>query len=296
MLNFGGISSDFSNYEKAKVVILPLPYEKTTSYIQGTKKGPQAIISASYYLELYDEELKKEPYEVGLHTLNEFIPQEESLEGSLEQIHQRFLPLIKTSKLIVTLGGEHSLSLPIVRAFKTRYPNLSVLYLDAHADLRDEYEGEKYSHACVGRRISEISPLVEVGIRSLSKEEADYIEKRKLKVFYNYQIEDKKDPPAARLPARQGRQGWIKEVISDLSQDVYITVDLDIFDTGIMPSVGTPEPGGLSWCEVLELLFQTAQNKNIVGFDIVELVPQKGNVAPDFLAAKLVYKLIGYIT
>jgi agmatinase len=292
MLNFGDLPPDFSDYEKAKALILPLPYEKTTSYIQGTREGPRAIISASRYLELYDEELKKEPYKVGLHTLSEFIPQEESAEKSLEQIYGEFLPLVKTSKLIVALGGEHSLTLPAVRAFKTRHPNLSVLYLDAHADLRDEYEGEKYSHACVGRRISEISPghlPVQVGVRSLSREEADYIEKRKLEIFYSYRIKEGKGPAP-------GGQDWIKRAISNLSPDVYISVDLDVFDSGIMPSVGTPEPGGLSWEEVLELLSRVAQSKNIVGFDVVELAPRQGNVAPDFLAAKLVYKLIGYIT
>ncbi len=306
MLNFGDLLPDFSDYEKSAVVIFPLPYERTTSYIQGTGRAPRAIVSASHYLELYDEELKNEPYRSGLHTLQEFLPQGENPEECIKQIYEKSLPLVRSSKIIAALGGEHSLTFPIVKAFQSRYGELSVLYLDAHADLRNEYEGEKYSHACVGRRICEISPpcsLVQVGIRSLDKEEAEYLEKEKLKVFYAYETGNKGVLPApGQFPPRQqerreeGPENWIEEVISNLSRDVYISLDLDVFDSGMMPAVGTPEPGGLSWYEIQKLLFQTARKRNVVGFDVVELVPQEGNAAPDFLAAKLVYKLIGYIT
>jgi len=276
--NFGDLEEEFSDYKTSPVVIFPLSYEGTVTYEKGTGQGPRAIIKASAQLELYDEELDQETYRIGIHTLKEIDGKLFSPEEMTGAVYREAARLVKDEKFLVALGGEHSLSLGLVQALRHRYEDLSVLQLDAHADLRDEYQGTKYNHACIGRRLLELAPLTQVGVRSLDREQADYIKSRKrLKVFY-----------ASRII---GRRDWMEEVISSLSPNVYLTFDLDVLDPGIMPAVGTPEPGGLSWYETLNFLRQLTEKKRIVSFHLVELSPQSGNIAPDFLAAKLVYKL-----
>lgn len=278
-INFADLAQD---YENSQVVILPIAYEGTVTYGKGTSHGPQAILKASQQLELYDEELRQDTYKIGIHTLGTVEGGELSAKGMVEEVYLKASPLVRDEKFIVMLGGEHSLSLGMVKALRDKFTDLSVLQLDAHADLRDEYEGTRYNHACVGRRISELTSLTQVGVRSLSREEGEYIKTDKgPKVFYAGQT--------------IGRGNWMEEVISGLSPNVYLTIDLDVLDPGIMPSVGTPEPGGLGWYETLQFLRQLTRERKIVGFDLVELTPQDGNIPPDFLAAKLTYKLLGYI-
>ncbi len=267
--------------DEAKVVILPVPYDSTTEYKSGTREGPRAIIDASQYLELYDTELDREISEVGIHTLPEVQPLMSGPEPMLERVYQIASDLLDKDKLLVMLGGEHSLTLSMVRAFREKYPELSVLHLDAHADLRDQYQGTKYSHACVMRRVWELCPVVHAGVRSMSREEHRFLVQRKIKPFY-----------AEALTSPDS----VAQVVSTLSPQVYISIDLDVLDPSIMSAVGTPEPGGLSWQQMLELLRAVASGKQIVGFDLVELCPREGPSSCAFLAAKLAYKLVGYAT
>jgi agmatinase len=277
---FAAIPPPYAAWETAKVVILPVPYDSTTEYKGGAREGPQAIIAASQYLELYDIELDREVHHVGIHTLPEVEPVLSGPEWMLERVYQATKGLVERGMLVVMLGGEHSLTLGVVKAFRERVQKLSVLQLDAHADLRNEYLGTKYSHACVMRRIWELCPIVPVGIRSLSWEERQFLQEQRIKPFY----------------ADDYTQELIPEVLSALSSEVYITIDLDVFDPGVMPAVGTPEPGGLSWQQVLSLLRAVAKEKHIVGCDVVELCPREGLTSCAFLAAKLAYKVIGYAT
>jgi agmatinase len=278
-LNFLGLSAPFCEEKTAHFVVLPIPYEQTTTYGKGTAHGPKAIIEASQQVELYDEELGFEPYTMGVYTAPDIKPGPGPHE-TLEAICWATSDLLEQGLIPVALGGEHSLTVGMVRAFIEKFKDLTILQLDAHADLREQYLDSKWNHACTARRLMELAPVVPVGIRNLSKEEAEFIQKRSLNIFYAQEVRRHKP--------------W-DEVIARLSQNVYVTIDLDVFDSGIMPSVGTPEPGGLDWYEVLELIRLVAHERTIVGFDVVELCPQPGNIAPDFLAAKLVYKVIGYI-
>lgn len=279
--NFGGLEPEYAAYEGSSVVILPLPYEATTSFRAGTREGPQAIIMASRGMEMYDEELRDEPYRVGIHTLAEPELSLANLEEPHRQVEAVVGELIHDGKFPVLLGGEHSLSLGAVRAFHRRFPTLTVLQFDAHADMRGEYQETKYSHACIARRISEICPIVQVGIRSLSREEAEFVRHgQEGNILF-----------AADLAA--GKRSFV-EFLAKLGGEVYITVDADAIDPAEMPAVGTPEPGGLHWHELLDMLRAVFASRNVVGFDFVELAPIPGNVAPDFLAARLVYKMIGF--
>jgi agmatinase len=279
--SFAGISLAAITFEQAKVVVLPVPYDSTTEYKGGTREGPQAIIDASQYLELYDTELDLEISEAGIYTLPAVQPIMSGPEPMVERVYRIASDLLEKGKFLAMLGGEHSLTLGAVKAHREKYPELSVLNLDAHADLRDQYQGTKYSHACVMRRVWEVCPVVHVGIRSLSREEHEFLSQRKIE---HYQAEASTGPDFAA------------RVLSNLSPQVYVSIDLDVLDPSIMSAVGTPEPGGLSWQQVLELLRVVADRKQIVGFDIVELCPQEGPNACAFLAAKLAYKLVGYAT
>jgi len=274
---FLGLSEEKADFNRARVALLPIPFERTTTYLKGTKRGPKAIIEASSNVELYDEELRVEPYKIGITTLAPLRPSKNNL---VEDVCQASLRFLKKGKFLVSLGGEHSISIGLVRAHKELFPNLSVLQLDAHADLRESYLGSRYSHACTMARIKEICPYVGVGIRSLSIEEAERIEREGLKIIYAQEL------------IKEG--SWHKRLLSELSDEVYLTVDLDVLDPSIMPSVGTPEPGGIGWYQILSIIKGLAQKKKVVGFDVVELCPQRDNKAPDFLAARLVYKIIGY--
>ena len=281
LFNFGGIESAFSEYGESKIAVVPVPYDLTTTYISGARNGPRAIIEASTHMELYDEELEKETYVVGIHTFEPLAVTNESTEDMVRMVSEAVSIGIESQRFQVMIGGEHSICLGMVRELLKKHPHLSVLQLDAHADLRDSYHGTPYNHACVGRRISEICPLVQVGVRSISREEVDFQKTSNVVTISDYEIKSNKR--------------CFDEVLSNLTDDVYLTLDLDVLDPAIMPAVGTPEPGGLSWYETIGFLRLLSQNKRIVSFDVVELSPQPGNVAPDFLAAKLIYRIMDYV-
>ncbi len=281
-INFAQLPKRFSSWKNSKVVVFPAPFAKTVTYVKGTEKGPQAIIDASRNIEWYDIELDCEPCRIGIHTYE--FPEEKHLKNSEtinRWVHDTTKRIVETEKFPVLLGGEHSVSLGAIRYLSKRYKNLTVLSLDAHTDLRNRYEGSAYNHACVMRRVLEYARIVLVGVRSSHLEANRIIKKRKLKIFYPDDVLREKS--------------FEKRLLNALSSQVYITIDLDVFDPSIMPSVGTPEPGGLLWNNGLEILRSVTRHKNVVGFDVVELTPNPYDVAPDFTAAKLIYKLIGYI-
>lgn len=272
--NFLGVSDQ--SFNNAKVVILPVPYDGTTSYRAGTRDGPKAIIDASRFMEHYDVETKKTISDLGFFTLDELEPSSNSAEETIMRVQEAVQDILNAKKFPVVIGGEHSITLGAVRAFSNVYKNLTILQIDAHSDLRDEWEGSRYSHACVMKRCSEIAKITQVGIRSISKEEADIIKSsNNIKTFF-------------------GNAFDVNNILESLTDNVYITIDIDSLDPSIMPSTGTPEPDGLSWKQVLELIDTVGKKKNVVGIDLVELAPIPGNVAPDFLAAKLLYRAIGY--
>ncbi|MCX7862814.1 MAG: agmatinase [Bacteroidales bacterium] len=275
--NFGGLEEKFSDYNSSNVVVLPIPYDGTSTWIKGADKGPDAILEASANMELYDIEYDTEFYTVGIHTLEPLGPYnspEQMAEDSYNHVKKHI-----SNKFIITLGGEHSISYGPIKAHAEEYGPLTVLQLDAHSDLREEYEGSKYNHACIMARAKEFAALVQVGIRSQCVEEANSFDRKNM--FFAHELYYNKN--------------WIEDVVSRIkTKNVYITIDLDVFDPSIMPSTGTPEPGGLLWYETLELLEEVFKKKHVVGFDVVELCPNVINKAPNFLAAKLIYKMIGY--
>ena len=275
--NFGDLPQKYSTLEHARVVIVPVPYDRTSTWLKGADKGPAAIIEASGNMELYDIETDSEVYKEGIFT-DEPVETELSPEDLVRKVEERVLSYIDADKYVVVLGGEHSVSVGSAQAHIERYPDTTVLQLDAHSDLRDRYEGSKYNHACVMARIQELCPIVQVGIRSMDISEKQSLDKKR--VFFAEDIYNRSD--------------WMKDVVSKLSEKVYITIDLDVFDPSIMPSTGTPEPGGLLWYDVLSLLKMVFVSRDVVGFDVVELCPNDINKAPDFLAAKLIYKLLSY--
>ncbi|MCX7845118.1 MAG: agmatinase [Dictyoglomaceae bacterium] len=268
--------------EEAQIIIIPISYEVTTSYKKGTKEGPMAILNSSYNLELYEEELDTIPAEIGVYTYPEPLLPIGDLKLSLEYIKEITNKIIESKKFPIFLGGEHTITIGILSAYIEKFYNqISILHLDAHCDLRKEYEGTSYHHACALRIAGEKVPLVQVGIRSLSMEEREFINKKEnLKIFWNWMIKK--------------NNNWIEEVLSSLKDEVYITLDLDVFDPSVMPSVGTPEPGGLDWWDVLELLKRVFEYKKVLGIDIVELSPIPGLIFPDYLTSRLIYKIIGY--
>jgi agmatinase len=277
--NFAGLMSPYADLPTAKVVILPVPYDSTTEWHSGIREGPQAIINASQYLELYDIELNREVYKVGIHTLPKVQPLLNSPEEMIDRVYRIARELTKQAKFLVMFGGEHSLSLGMVQALKEKNQDLCVLQLDAHADLRDEYLGTRYGHACIMRRILELCPIVQVGIRSLSWEEQQFLTQNNMHPFFAM--------PSSNLASPE-------DITASLSDNVYVSIDLDVFDPSIVPAVGTPEPGGMQWHEVLNLLRSVTLHKRVIGFDLVELCPKEGPASCAFLAAKLAYKLIGY--
>jgi len=273
--NFLGL--DEQTYEKSKVVIFSAPYSSTTYWKAGTKDGPQALIEASRHIELFDLETQKNSSLEGIFTMPFLAPSKNSPEEVTAQIKEAISQVLSDKKFPLMLGGEHSVTLGAVQAFAEKFDNFSVLQIDAHTDLRDEFEGAKYHHACVMRRIRDLGvSTTQVGIRSVSEEEIEYIEKVGIKTIFF----------APELP--------IDKIVSTLKENVYITFDLDGLDPSIMPATGTPEPGGLGWYEVLRLIKEVAKQKKIVGADVVELDPIPGVSFPDFTAAKLAYKIINY--
>ena len=281
---FLGIPPELKHKTEPRVAILPIPYDLTTSYQPGARRGPLAILEASTHLETYDEELGRETWEeVGIETVPAVVPDTSGPAATMQRIEDVARGLVSAGKFLVALGGEHSITAPLVRAVRTAHPRLGVLQLDAHADLRASFEGSPFNHACVMHRVIDDGvPLVQVGIRSLTAEERTLIRERGICTVFA--------PEAVGAPVAS----WIGRVLAALPDEVYVTVDLDVFDPAIMAATGTPEPGGLDWYRALDVLRTVARAKRIVGFDVVELSPMPGNVAPDFLAAKLVYRLLGY--
>ncbi|MBC8231921.1 agmatinase family protein [bacterium] len=304
--NFLGLDDEWSDIERAKVVILPAPYEFTSSYVKGTKNAPQAILSASQYVELYDEELDDEPYKWtgGIATLYPMEFDENYKNATaIDAIKRKVQLLVYAGKFIVTLGGEHTIAVGTTKAHSVRYKDLSVLQLDAHADLRQQYDNNPYSHASTMARIYEFNEnIVQVGIRSLSVEEKDFIQQNEIDTFYAHKMKEGFDgfgTPSALNPAplRTQPKGyyWHEGVINRLGEFVYLTLDCDYFDPAVIPSLGTPEPGGFAWDETLMFFRKLTESKKIVGFDVSELSPIPGLVHSEFTIAKLIYKLIGYI-
>jgi len=281
---FGDISADSSGFKKAKTCIIQAPYEGTVTYGKGTSRGPRAIIEASRHLELFDDELQAETYKIGIYTSPPLeIALSATPEKAISKVKEAVAEVFKANKFPILIGGEHSLSIGAVKAAKEVFNDLSVLHLDAHCDLRDEYAGSKYNHGCVARRIQRICPVVEVGVRNLSKNGKEFLNTSPpgLKTISVYDILETAD--------------WKQKASAMLSDTVYITIDVDVLDPSVMPSTGTPEPGGIGWYELLDFLKRVTGEKKVIGFDIVELSPKEGFVAPDFLAAKLIYRLLGYI-
>jgi len=280
--NFLGLAPADSNYSRARVVVLPIPYEATVSYGRGTARGPAAIIKASQQVELYDEELSRESFEIGVATLDPV-----DVSGTApSEIYDRIAPpirkILQDKKVPFSLGGEHSITPAIFAEVHRFHPDTTVLQLDAHADLRQEYEGEPMSHACAMARVRELSPAVQVGIRNISRAEAQWVERDRLPVFFAHQMRN--DPE------------WMKRALTAIKTDkVYVTIDVDAFDSSLMPMTGTPEPGGMGWYEVTDFLRLVFGHKEVIGLDIVELAPREGMHAQDFLAAKLAYKCIGFL-
>ena len=290
ILNFGGLPREALEKAGRRFTVLPVPYDLTASYISGMRNGPRAIIEASTHMELYDEELDREPYEAGIETLPFLEPTALGPGEMIRKVRDAVSGILTAGSMPVMLGGEHSITLGAVQALVQRHPKLSVLQLDAHADMRDTYQDTPFNHACVARRISEICPIVQVGVRSLSVEEAEYLgtkaASKRVKTHHAREVIE---------GVASGRGSFEDRVSRELTGDVFITVDLDVFDPAIMPATGTPEPGGLLWYDALSVLKKVISKKRIVGFDVVELCPLPGNIAPDFLAAKLVYKIMGYV-
>lgn len=271
--------------KKARFIILPIPFEATTSCQTGTKEGPSSIIYSSNYVELYDEEINLEPYTYGIKTVLPVQPYYKSLKGMVSKIERVASLYLNKRKFLIGLGGEHTISLGLVKAYKKNHPDIKVLYFDAHTDLRDTYQGTGFSHACVMRRISELGcPVFSAGVRSISMEEKEFLDKSgNVKVLFAHQMYGKR---------------W-GDILNQMlpSGIYYISFDVDFFDPSILPDTGTPEPGGFLWYETIEFLRTFIQRKDIepVGFDMVELSPSSIFTPSSFLVAKLIYKILGII-
>ncbi|MDT7828629.1 agmatinase [Pricia sp. S334] len=275
--NYAGIPDEFAHPETAKIVLVPVPYDGTSTWGKGADKGPQAFLEASENMELYDIETDTEVYEQGIY-LTETITGNTSPEAVVNAVHKTVKEHIKRKKFVTVFGGEHSISIGTIRAFNECFDNLTVLQIDAHADLRESYEGTKYNHACAVHEASQTTNLIQVGIRSMDAIEKTFMDADKT-FFAHETVND---------------EFWMDKVIEAMTDNVLITFDLDALDPSIMPSTGTPEPGGLFWYETLEFLKRVFEEKNVVGFDIVELCPNPNDRSSDFLAAKLYYKMLSY--
>jgi agmatinase len=274
---YAGIPEEIAKLDKAKIVLIPVPYDGTSTWQKGADKGPEAFLDASANMELYDIETGTEVYHQGVH-LVDAVTENSSPEAMVEAVHQVTKKYIKRNKFVTIFGGEHSVSIGTVRAFNEMFPSLTVLQLDAHADLRKSYEGSTCNHACAMYEASQNTNLIQVGIRSMDVMEKTVMDADKTYFAHEMAVDDT----------------WVDAAIDQMTENVFITIDLDVFDPSIMPSTGTPEPGGLLWYETMEFLKQVFEEKNVVGFDIVELCPNKIDKSSDFLAAKLYYKMLSY--
>lgn len=276
-LNYGGLESEFTNYENAKIVVLPVPYDGTSTWLKGADKGPNAILDASANMELYDIETDSEVYAKGIATLDP-VTENSSPEAMSEKVEFQVDKILSDKKFPVILGGEHSVSIGVFRAIAKHYDNFSILQLDAHSDMRSEYEGSSHNHACVMARGKELATVAQVGIRSSAIEEKKNIDPTR--IFYAYEIKE------------TNATTWMYEVSQKLNDNVYVTIDLDVFDPSFMPATGTPEPDGLNYREVINFLKLINERHNIIGLDVVELCPNEINKASDFLASKLIYQIL----
>lgn len=281
-------SEALTPYAQAAAVIVPIPYEATTSYRKGCEQGPDAVLTASDQLEAYDEELRRSPcHEWGIHTTAPLADTRAeptlTAETMLAQTRDGIIPLLTDGKFVVAIGGEHAITTGVVQAFQQVYSEpFTVIQIDAHGDMRDEYEGSRHNHACVMRRVLELGlPTLPIGIRAICQEEAELIAAKDIPVFWAREMAD--------------NSHWIDEAIAAIPTDaVFITIDMDGFDPGFMPGVGTPEPGGLAWYEGLKFLRRVFESKRVLGCDVMELAPIADSVVSEFSTAKLIYKLIGY--
>ena len=279
-LAYGGAMPEARSFDDSRVVILPVPCDRTTSYGGGTRNGPHEILQASSHMELWDEEVGADVHGIGLFTLPEMELPFGELEPLMAEIQRVAGEVLARDKFLVTIGGEHSITPPLVAAAAARHRGLHVLQIDAHADLRETYMGTPHNHACAMWGSLKHAELTQVGIRSMSTEEAAAVRGLNTTVFYDHDM--RRDPD------------WITKVVASLGDPVYITIDVDGFDPAIMPATGTPEPGGLSWYEMLALLRATIASRNVIACDVVELSPIPGMHAPNFLCAKLIYKILTY--
>jgi agmatinase len=276
-MNFGGHEVVY-DYSASGIIIVPVPYDETSTWQKGADKGPGAIMEASVNLEFYDIETDSEVHLVGIHTIDP-ITEKESPDKLVRAVDKKVKSLIRENKFTVIVGGNHTVSIGAVMAISSHFNNLSVLQLDAHTDLRREYEGSGLNHACAIARISEFAPVVQVGIRSMSVEEKAFVNRDR--IFYSHELYKDKSS--------------YSKAIEMLSENVYITIDLDVFDPSLIPSTGTPEPGGPDYFEIMHFLRDVTRKRNVVGFDVVELCPSPSNKSPDFVAAKIIYQLLSYI-
>jgi agmatinase len=276
-MNFGGAEVMYG-YAGSGIIIVPVPYDATSTWMRGSDKGPDAIMEASVNLEFYDVETGTEVHKIGIHTI-EPILENSTPEAMVKAVYDKVHHLLTENKFPVIVGGNHSVSIGSVKAFSEEFQNLTVLQLDAHSDLRPEYEGSRLNHACAMARAREFAPLVQVGIRSMSADELSFADSER--IFYSHDLYYNK-----KLYTR---------ALEKVSENVYITIDLDVFDPSLMPSTGTPEPGGPDYFEIMHFLRDVARERNVVGFDVVELCPSTVNKCPDFIAAKVIYQLLSYI-
>ncbi|NJB70132.1 agmatinase [Saonia flava] len=275
--NYAGIPDKYAKLDTSKIVLIPVPYDGTSTWGKGADKGPEAFLEASENMELYDIETGTEVYLQGVY-LADKITEKATPEAVVNEVHKTAKEYIKRNKFVTLFGGEHSISIGSIRAFSECFNNLTVLHIDAHADLRESYDGTTYNHACAVHEASKTTNLIQVGIRSMDVIETTYMDKDKT-FFAHDMVND---------------EYWMDSVIELMTDNVFITFDLDALDPSIMPSTGTPEPGGLLWYETLEFLKQVFEEKNVVGFDMVELCPNPSDKSSDFLAAKLYYKMLSY--
>ena len=274
---YAGISEEFAKLENAKIVLIPVPYDGTSTWQKGADKGPNAFLNASENMELYDIETDSEVYKQGVY-LTDAVTENTSPESMVDAVHEATKKYIKKNKFVTIFGGEHSISIGTIRAFNEMFPSLTVLHIDAHADLRKSYDGSSCNHACAVYEASQNTNLIQVGIRSMDIKEKSVMNLDKTYFAHEMAIDD----------------SWMDSAIDQMTDNVFITFDLDAFDPSILPSTGTPEPGGLLWYETIDFLKQVFAEKNVVGFDIVELCPNEIDKSSDFLAAKLYYKMLSY--
>lgn len=274
---FAGIEGDHNEFENANILLQSIPYDGTSTWGKGADEGFEAFLDAAENMEIYDIETESEVYKKGVHIIDPIL-EDASPEAVFETVYKSTQELLKTNKFLTFFGGEHSISIGVIKAFYEAHPDITILQIDAHADLRPEYHGSPYNHACAVYDASQNSNLIQIGIRSMDTSEVQYMDKNKC-----YFAED-----------MYGHSDWMEDSISKMTDKVYITLDLDVFDPSIMPATGTPEPGGMLWNPAIQYLKKVFQQKNVLGFDIVELAPIEGLSAPQFMTAKLYYKMLSY--